>query len=130
MALLSFDRPAGAAKGFARSPVVTVLWFKSTALVSENYYLWMVAEAGGKPNKKRKRDEWVDKSNGSAVPAAAPVAEDAGAIQRCTYAKPIAEARGHTGYLTFARRSVDADDGSDSEESDQGVDEAGDEEDL
>ena len=27
--------------------------------------------------------------------------------QRCVVAKPVNEARGHTGYLTFARRSVD-----------------------
>ena len=34
---------------------------------------------------------------GSVVPSA----------QRCVVAKPVNDARGHTGYLTFARRSVD-----------------------
>lgn len=44
-----------------------------------------------------KNSKATDRMNGSAAPTS----------QRYVVAKPVNEARGHTGYLTFARRSVD-----------------------
>ncbi len=50
----------------------------------------VVTQAGGHTGKEKKMSS-------SALPSS----------QRCVVAKPVNDARGHTGYLTFARRSVD-----------------------